>query len=239
MKNAKKVLQNFDDTGAVVALKNISKTILRDETYASLKKAILTGKIAQGEKLTIRKLSALSDFSPTPIREALLKLEQDGVVTRASSGQFFVRRFSEKEVGQIFQLRILLETYGATEAIGYVTENDIIYLEENIKESEIALGQGLISAVSLLNTEFHNFLTGIPKNEILQDLLQRISDKIWINRSTALWASGKAKTAIIQHRKIVESIKNRNIEELEQILKEHILTAQQIVMEEAAKNEEP
>ena len=128
MKRATKVQQNFDDTGTAVDLKSISKTILRDETYASLKKAILTGKIAQGEKLTIRKLSALSDFSPTPIREALLKLEQDGVVTRASSGQFFVRRFSEKEVGQIFQLRILLETYGATEAIGYVTENDIIYL---------------------------------------------------------------------------------------------------------------
>ena len=199
-----------------------------------MKRAILTGRIAQGEKLTIRKLAAVSDFSSTPIREGLLKLEQDGIVVRASGGQFFVRRFSRKEVERIFRLRILLETYGVAEAMENVTKQDLVSLEENVKRSESALARGLIHDVSVLNMEFHHYLAGISNDEILQDLLQRISDKVWINTSTALWASGKAEKSIVEHKKIVRALKNRNLREVKKILKLHILSAIKIALNETA-----
>jgi DNA-binding GntR family transcriptional regulator len=226
--------QNSDDSEAAVDLKNISRTMLRDQTYVSLKKAILSGKIPQGEKITIRKLAAISDFSSTPIREALLKLEHDGFVVRESSGQFSVRRFSPKEVKQIFELRILLETYGATEAMQNAAEHDIVYLEENVKRSEEALAQGRVDEVSLLNAEFHNYFMGISKNEILQDLLQRISDKVWINTSTALQAHGKAGASIIEHGAIVQAMKKKSLKELKETLRQHILSALRIVMDRTA-----
>ncbi len=156
-------------------------------------------------------------------------------MVRAGGGQFLVRRFSQKELERIFQLRILLETYGVIEAMEYITEQDILWLEENVKRSQEVLARGLLSDMSELNAEFHNYLTGISKNEILQDLLQRISDKIWISRSTALYAAGKAKNAIIQHKRIVACVKQRNMKALKQALKEHILTAKQIVFDEMAK----
>jgi DNA-binding GntR family transcriptional regulator len=222
--------EDRDDSQAGAELRNISRTMLRDQTYASLKRAILTGKIAQGEKLAIRKLAAQSDFSSTPIREGLLKLEQDGIVVRTSGGQFFVRRFSRKEVDRIFQLRILLETYGAAEAMESLTRQDVLYLEENIKKSEDALARGLIHDVSVLNMEFHHYLAGISKDEILQDLLQRISDKVWINTSKALQASGKAEKSIVEHKKIVRALKSRNLKEVNKILKIHILSAIKIAL---------
>jgi DNA-binding GntR family transcriptional regulator len=231
----RKTIVNIVDSEAAVELRSISRTMLRDQTYASLKKGILTGKIAQGEKLIIRKLAAISDFSSTPIREALLKLEHDGLVIRASSGQFIVRQFSPKEIERIFQLRILLETYGVTEAMENITKQDITWLKENVRKSEEALAQGLLSEVSELNAEFHNYLTGISKDEMLQALLQGIGDKIWISRSTALYAAGKAGKANIQHRKIVEFLKSGNLRALKQALREHIMTAKRIVLEETAK----
>jgi DNA-binding GntR family transcriptional regulator len=226
---------DVEDPEGIVDLSGISRTMLRDQTYASLKRAILTGKIAQGEKLTIRKLAAISDFSSTPIREALLKLEHDGIVIRASSGQFFVRQFSRKEIERIFQLRILLETYGIAEAMENITEQDIIELEENLKRSEAALAKGCLSEVSELSTEFHNYLSSVSKDEILQELLQGISDKISISRSTAIYATGKAYNAIIQHRRIIECIRSRNLRALKQALKEHIVMAKQIALEEIVK----
>jgi DNA-binding GntR family transcriptional regulator len=228
-------MDDIEDSGAIGELKNVSRAMLRDQTYASLKKAILTGRIAQGEKLNIRKLAAVSDFSSTPIREAFLKLEHDGIVVRAAGGHFFVRQFSQKEVERIFHLRILLETYGAAKTLEYITEEDISWLEENIRRSEEALAQDLISEVSELNAEFHNYLTKISTDGILQDLLQGLSDKIWIGRSTALYAPGKAENAITQHRKIVVCLKARNLRAVRRALKEHILTAMRIVSKEMAR----
>ena len=82
----------------ITRLKYIHKTTLRSEVYLSLKQAILKGEAAQGEKLTIARLSQLTGFSPTPIREALLKLEQEGLVNRLPNGNFIVHQFSSSIV---------------------------------------------------------------------------------------------------------------------------------------------
>jgi DNA-binding GntR family transcriptional regulator len=62
-------------------LRTFAKPILRDEVYLSIKGAILTGEMAPGERLSIGRLLQETSFSPTPIREALLKLEQEGFVS--------------------------------------------------------------------------------------------------------------------------------------------------------------
>lgn len=229
------ITQNSESSGVAAELRKISKTMLRDQTYASLKKAILTGRIAPGEKLNIRKLAAVSDLSSTPIREAFLMLEHEGIVVRSGGGQFSVRQFSQREVEQIFRLRSLLEPYGAAEAMENMTEKDIVFLEENIRQSEKALAQGLLGEVSDLNAEFHNYLIGVSKDEVLQVVFQGISDKIWISRSIALYAAGKAENSITEHRKIVSAIRDRNMKGLKQAVKEHIVTAHRIVTKETAK----
>jgi len=231
----KTITQNNESSGVAVELRNISKTMLRDQTYASLKKAILTGRIARGEKLNIRKLAAGSDLSSTPIREAFLMLEHEGIIVRSGGGQFSVRQFSQKEVEQIFRLRGLLEPYGAAEAMENMTERDIAFLEKNIRQSEKALAQGLLSELSELNAEFHNYLIGVSKDEVLQVVFQGISDKIWISRSIAIYAAGKAENSITEHKKIVAAIKDKNMRALKRAVREHIVTAHRIVTEETAK----
>ena len=226
---APKKAVNFALSETAEEFRNISRTILRDETYRLLKKAIITGKIAQGEKVTIRKISAVTDLSLTPIREALLKLEQDGIVIRSTAGHFFTRRFSQKEIKQIFSLRILLEAYSAAEVIKNVTEEDISLLEQNVIESKKALKQGLINKVSELNMEFHDHLNAISHDEILQELQQRIADKVWINTSAALWAPGMATRSLTQHEKIIEALKAKDLELVTQLLKEHVVSALEIL----------
>ena len=129
---------------SITKLGNINKTNLRDEIYLSLKRSILTGEINQGQSLTINQICKLTKFSATPIREALLKLEQDGIVSRLPNGNFVVRRFSKEEIENILELRILLETFAMEKAIKFVGPEDINWLLENVKKSEERILKGEI-----------------------------------------------------------------------------------------------
>jgi DNA-binding GntR family transcriptional regulator len=72
---------------SLLKLKSFAKPILRDEVYLAIKEAILTGEMTPGERLSIGRLLQEIGFSPTPIREALLKLEQEGFVSRLQRGR--------------------------------------------------------------------------------------------------------------------------------------------------------
>ena len=101
-------------------LKSFAKPILRDKVYLSIKEAILTGEIAPSERISIGRLLQEIGFSHTPIREALLKLEQEGFVSRLPKGGFIVSRFTKKDIDQIFDIRSLLESYAVGLAIQHI-----------------------------------------------------------------------------------------------------------------------
>ncbi len=220
--------RDTDQAGAR-ELSKVSRTMLSDQTYKSLKHAIVSGNIPQGDRLSIRRLAAMTEFSATPIRDALLKLEQDGIVVRESSGHFCVRRFSKEEIEQICQLRFLLETYSIAEALKNISDEDLLWLEGNLDRAEEAVANGLINLHIELNTEFHEYIAGISKNAMLKELLQTINNKLWIQGS-AFAASDWASGSNMQHRKIIEGLRNKDLEGLKQILEEHIMMAQKLIL---------
>jgi DNA-binding GntR family transcriptional regulator len=137
-------------------LKSLNKPIFREEVYTSIKEAILTGELPSGGRLSIGRLLKEIGFSPTPIREALLKLEQEGFVSRLPKGGFIVSQFTKKDIDEIFDIRSLLEGYAVGLAIHYIKEKDIHWLEMNINESEQYLLKNKLNKVSTLNTEYHD-----------------------------------------------------------------------------------
>jgi DNA-binding GntR family transcriptional regulator len=220
---------------SITKLREFSKTNLRDEAYVSLKRSILTGEISQGQSLTINQICKLTNFSATPIREALLKLEQDGIVSRLQNGNFIVRRFSREEIESILDLRVLLETFAMEKAIKHVQPEHIKWLVETVSRAEKCIAKGEISETSELNTAFHHYLYDLSNDPILVGILQSLSDKIWMNSSTAISAPGKAENAIRDHKKMIEALRGQNANELKKIVKKHILQARQIILHTTGK----
>lgn len=215
---------------SITRLREFSKSNLRDEAYLCLKRSILTGEINQGQSLTISQISKLTHFSATPIREALLKLEQDGIVSRLLNGNFIVKRFSKEEIESILDLRVLLETYAMEKAVKHVQPKDIRRLAEIVCSAEVCVSKGQTSEASELNTTFHHYLYDLSNDPILVGILQSLSDKIWMNSSTAIGAPGKAQNAILEHKKMIEALKGQNATELTKIVKRHILQAREIIL---------
>jgi DNA-binding GntR family transcriptional regulator len=216
-------------------LKSFAKPILRDEVYLSIKEAILTGELAPGERISIGRLLQEIGFSPTPIREALLKLEQEGFVSRLPRGGFIVSRFTQRDIDQIFDIRSLLESYAVGLAIQHIEKEDILWLERNIKESEQYIQKKEWNRVSKLNTEFHDHLNGLSKNERLLSIINGLRDQIFQFRSTILRVPTKAKISIDHHKKMIEAIKKREVTLLKRLAQEHIQVGKEVILAEINK----
>ena len=216
-------------------LKSFAKPILRDEVYLSIKEAILTGEFPPGERISIGRLLQEIGFSPTPIREALLKLEQEGFVSRLPRGGFVVSRFTQKDIDQIFDIRSLLESYAVGLAIQHVKKEDILWLERNIKESEQYIQKKEWNKVSKLNTEFHDYLNRLSENERLLSIINELRDQIFQFRSVILRVPLKAKISIDHHKKMSDDIKKRDVQLLKKLAQEHIQIGKEVILAEIEK----
>lgn len=216
-------------------LKSFAKPILRDEVYLSIKEAILTGEFPPGERISIGRLLQEIGFSPTPIREALLKLEQEGFVSRLPRGGFVVSRFTQKDIDQIFDIRSLLESYAVGLAIQHVKKEDILWLERNIKESEQYIQKKEWNKVSKLNTEFHDYLNRLSENERLLSIINELRDQIFQFRSVILRVPLKAKISIDHHKKMSDAIKKRDVQLLKKLAQEHIQIGKEVILAEIEK----
>jgi DNA-binding GntR family transcriptional regulator len=216
-------------------LKSFAKPILRDEVYHSIKEAILTGEMAPGERLSIGRLLKETSFSPTPIREALLKLEQEGFVSRLPKGGFIVSRFTKKDIEEIFDIRSLLESYAVGLAMNHIQKEDIHWLERNIEESEQYIRKNKLNKVSTRNTEFHSYLNRLSKNDRLLFLINELRDQIFQYRSAILRVPTKARISIEHHKKMIETIKKRDVDLLKKLTQEHIQVGKEVILTEIEK----
>ena len=216
-------------------LKSFAKPILRDEVYLSIKEAILTGEIAPGERVSIGRLLQRIGFSPTPIREALLKLEQEGFISRLPKGGFIVSRFTAKDIDEIFDIRSLLESYAVGLAMNHITGEDILWFEENIRESERYILKNKLNKVSTLNTEFHDYLNRLSKNEKLLVIINGLRDHIFQYRSAILRVPRKAGVSVAHHKKMVDAMKKREIELLKKLTQTHIQIGKDVILTEVEK----
>jgi DNA-binding GntR family transcriptional regulator len=213
-------------------LKSLNKPILRDEVYLSIKEGILTGEIPPGERISIGRLLKEIGFSPTPIREALLKLEQEGFVSRLSKGGFIASRFTKKDIDEVFGIRSELERYAVDLAIDLIQKEDIQWLEMNIMKSEGAVRQNRLTEVSRLNTEFHDYLNGVSNNRRLIAIINGLRDQIFQYRSAILRVYGMADVSIDDHKKMIKAIKTKDKNLLQRLAREHILKGKEVILSE-------
>ncbi len=91
--------------------KRKKKRLLREHVYGGIKNAIISGEFEPGKRLIEERLAEDMKTSRTPVREAIQKLEKEGLIQRLSRGGFSVKGVSEEEVEEVFGLREVLEGY--------------------------------------------------------------------------------------------------------------------------------
>ena len=142
---------------------------IREIAYDVLKKAIITGEIPAGERIVETEYAERLHISRTPLREALRKLERDGLVEYVMRRGVIVHAFTTEDVDQIYTIRNSLEMLTLPYIIENATHEDIASLREKLAVMDKLMDKDDIESISPLAREFHTTLTAISgKNRILR-----------------------------------------------------------------------
>ena len=199
--------------------------VLKDKVYDALKSAILDMDIYADEeapKLDERRLAEDLGVSRTPIREALSRLEQEGLVKNIPRRGAFVVRKTKKEILEMICVWSALEGLAARMATVRASDEEIAELRElfvTFKDSEGASAH--IDEYSSKNITFHQAIIKLSKSDLLVDIAEGLFIHMRPIRSRTIRERHRLNSSIIDHMHIIEALENRDAELSEKYVREH------------------
>lgn len=198
----------------------------RASAYEFLKQAIMKGELTAGEQLVEANLAEWCNVSRTPVREALTRLEHDGLVQRSDRG-LIVRESSPEEILDLYDTRIVLESRAAAVAADRRTDFDLLSMRRAAERVRRATDDGA-NVIAQRNREFHQTVWQASHNGSLTDLLQRLNLHLGRYPATTLVYPGRAEAANREHDEIIEAIAERNSTRAADAATRHFTTARDI-----------
>ncbi|MGH2753588.1 MAG: GntR family transcriptional regulator [Actinomycetota bacterium] len=197
----------------------------RLDTYDRIKAAILGGQLEPGGSLIETKLAEQYGVSRTPVREALSRLEQDGLVERGPRG-LTVRERHPEEILDIYETRIVLESNLARVAAERRTSFDLVRMRQRLEAARQKPRDGHEAAIT--NRSFHQSIWEAGHNAPLFDLLQRVDLHLLRYPATTLFFPGRWEQAHEEHSAILEAIDERDPNRAAESAKKHFTAARDI-----------
>lgn len=208
-----------------MTLKPIQKTVtLKDQAYESIKQAIYSNTLLPGTPLTEEQLSSMLSISRTPIRSALQQLVFEKLATTDSTGHIFVSSVTHKDVEDITIMRMTLEPMALDMTSFPIFEGDLEVLESYyIQQYELFNSSPDDNVIyQELDTKFHAALSALCGNKYLYETIQNINNVMErINILSGTLHENK-RTALQEHKAILDFIKNNQKEFAKVALTEHI-----------------
>ena len=200
----------------------------REKTYDYLKANILSGHFIPGERLAEEHLAEELGVSRTPVREALHKLEQEGLIEPLESRGFRVPQDSPEEIEDLFDIRTVLEGYTLKIICERITDEQIALLEEIIGKADDALRRNRIDEVFQWNTQFHDTLHSLVADKRrFHNLIVNMRKYVLRYRKDTLQYLGAGKRAIDGHRQILLALTLKDPELCERVMRIHIQQAKE------------
>ena len=195
---------------------------LRDVVFESLRTAILEGKLKSGQRLMEVQLAEQLGVSRTPIREAIRKLELEGLVIMLPRKGAYVADMSFKDLIDVLEIRASLEGLAASLASGRRRDEDIEGLEKLAREFEESVKSGDIEEVLKKDVEFHEYIFSLANNKKLHQIINSLWEQVHRFRVTYVSDYEASLSLVEEHNKILEAIKEGNCELAKIYATEHI-----------------
>ena len=195
---------------------------LRDVVFNTLRKAILTGKLKPGERLMEVHLASRLGVSRTPIREAIRKLELEGLVIMIPRRGAEVAQITEKSLKDVLEVRRALDALSVELACDRITEEEIRSLKDACDEFENAVKGKEVSVIAKADVALHDIIVQAAGNQRLQQLVNNLAEQMYRYRFVYIKDESQHEKLIAEHKEIYESIANRDKERASKAAKIHI-----------------
>jgi DNA-binding GntR family transcriptional regulator len=199
-----------------------NKDTLRIQAYKEIKSKIICLHLKPGEKIFENEIAKSLKISRTPVREALLILENEKLVECDDRLGFVVKRLNTKEVEEYFSIREAFEAFAVPFIIERITASEIAELKKNLMEAQGYLKVNDFNNIVRCETKFHEILWRATKSEIFFQIISGLSDKFQWIRAIALSAQGGCRESIDDHKKIVTLVEKKDPDKLKKFIALHI-----------------
>ena len=201
---------------------NEPRTNLASKVYGALREAIVRGDFDPGEALTEHDLCRRFGVSRTPVREALAKLERDGLVRVVSKKGAFVRTVSHDEIRELYEIREALEALVVRLAAPRLVGTDLADFERRFGALQ-ARGMGApLLDVRALGEEFHQYLGKHAGNAKLLEMLGAIREQIQSVWTMSIMAPRRVPGLIREHLALIQALRRGQAARAERVMIQHV-----------------
>lgn len=215
-------------------LEPLTETLqLGTRAYRALANGIVGGQIEPGTQLRPDTIAEQLAISVTPVREALHRLEGDGLLVKLPNRGWFVREFTEPEVRQLYEMRAAMECFGVRLACQRITTAELASLRQRQSVGKGALEHEDIDAYRLYNRDLHAAIINAARNTYLSTVMAQLALQSQMLMARTIRLVGRPSRAIQEHQELIDLIGKRQEKAAERLMERHILSALEDIVRHA------
>lgn len=201
----------------------VKPAALTDWAYETIKEDVLNLRHPPGGQLRVETLADQMGISRTPVREALLRLQSEGLLRSVARVGFFVTEISRVDLQELFELRILLESYIADKAATYLTDADLKRLDDLVKDQNMVVTKtGDLATFLKMDVELHDLLLERAGNKRLIRMMETVQDLTFRERALSIRSAQNISETLKEHQRLVEGLHRRDGQLASRLMREHL-----------------
>jgi DNA-binding GntR family transcriptional regulator len=214
-----------------------TRVSLRDDIVVDLRNAIMRGALKAGERIYEGRISSEMQVSRVPVREALIQLEQEGLVVRHPNKGVFVAKLSKVQLSEFYSLRSVIEEFAMTLAMSNATNEDIARLRELIQAMEDSFKRDDKYAVFEADLRFHQVLAESSHHTLLVHFWKQIADMLRVQYVTLLPVLYPMRENIAgRHQLLLDAMLGQDVDYARAAIRDHVIAAGESLAAEARRN---
>ncbi len=195
---------------------------LRDIVFGKLREAIITGQLLPGTRLMEISLAESMGVSRTPVREAIRKLQAEGLVIMNARRGAVVAPINKRDLKEILEIRKALESLACRLTSRKVTEDSLIQLKDINNVMKNAVTEKDIGLIAAKDVEFHEMITDLADNRQLSRMLDQIKEHLYRYRREFIKELKDRRVLVSEHDKIIAALEAHNEKTAVRELEKHI-----------------
>ncbi len=208
----------------------VPKQTLRAKAFQTLREMIISYQLRPGMPLRLGELSEMLNMSQTPIREALTRLEAEGLIQRDGQRGYVVRLLNSDEVDDLFAFRLILEVAAAKMAARAISEESSKELAEIVEKSFDMMGIEDRMTLRDLECDFHVRILYASGNKLLAKTGSKLLERIWIIQNFHALTSVHRNDVHGEHKAIFEAIHAKDETRAGKLMEEHLSKARDFIL---------
>lgn len=204
---------------------------LRELVCNSIRTAIADGTLRPGERLMEIQLAEELGISRTPVREAIRKLELEGIVVMIPRRGTYVSDISIKDVTEIYEIRLSLDMLAASLAAERINDDELEEMNRQLIMTANYAAQRDVEHLVECDSVFHDVLYRAARNERLVTIINNLRDQLTNLRGRSMAQPGRLTDTLQEHRNLLDAIANRDPEQAALAARVHIENAERTLLE--------